>query len=97
MFLRIHRSAENREVVGVCDRELVGKTFTEGALSITVTEAFFGDKVASEDEIINVLKQADNATIYGDRSVNLAIREGILEEENCRRIGGVLIANLIRV
>lgn len=41
MLLRIHRSAENHEVVGICDRELVGKTLNDGDLSITITSSFF--------------------------------------------------------
>jgi len=97
MFLRIHRSDNNHEVVGICDRELIGKTITDGDLSISITEPFFGDHIVSEEEVISVLKKTENATLYGDRCVNLAINEGIIDKENCRRVGGVLIAVIIRL
>ena len=97
MFLRIHRSAENREVVGICDRELLGRIITEGVLSLNINEAFFGNQSAPDEEIIRVMKTADNITIYGNYCVGLAIREGIIDEENCLRIGGVLVATIIRL
>ena len=67
MLLRIHRSAENREVIGLCDRELIGKTFTEGEISISVSEAFFGNQQVTEEEVVRILMDADNVTIFGER------------------------------
>lgn len=97
MFLRIHRSMDNKEVVGICDRELIGQTLTEGDVSIQITESFFGNRPASEEEIIRVLNTSDNISIFGKRCVGLAIDKGLVEEESCRIIAGVPCATIIRL
>ena len=97
MLLRIHRSADNKEVVGICDRELIGKTLNEGSLSISITHAFFGDQPATEEEIIRVLECSDNITIFGERAVSLAIHHGSIEKEACKNVAGVPYAMIIRL
>ncbi|NLV28296.1 MAG: DUF424 domain-containing protein [Methanomicrobiales archaeon] len=97
MLLRIHRSAENHEVVGICDRELVGKTLNDGDLSITITSSFFGDDPVSEEEVIRVLQTSDNITIYGERSISLAVTQGLIDKNSCRFVAGVPFATIIRL
>lgn len=97
MLLRIHRSAENREVVGICDRELVGKTLNEGPVSISITSAFFGDTPASEEEIRRALDTSDNITMFGERCITLAIEHGAIDRESCKFVEGIPYATIIRI
>lgn len=97
MLLRIHRSADNKEVVGICDRELIGKTLSEGEVTITISETFFGNQEATEEEVIRVLMDGDNITIFGKRCVDLAISRGILEPDSCRLIDGIPYTTIIRI
>lgn len=97
MFLRIHRSMSNKEIVGICDRELIGQTLTEGDVSVEITESFFGNEPVSEEVIIRVLNTSDNISLFGKRCIDLAIDKGILEKESCRIIAGVPCATIIRV
>ncbi len=97
MLLRIHRSAENREVIGLCDRELIGKTFTEGEISISVSEAFFGNQQVTEEEVVRILMDADNVTIFGERCFALAVFHGLLEPGSCRLIEGIPYSTIIRI
>ncbi|HOW04871.1 DUF424 domain-containing protein [Methanospirillum hungatei] len=97
MLLRIHRSADDKEVIGLCDRELIGRTFSEGEISISINEAFFGNQPASEEEVIRVLMTGDNITIFGKRCVDLAVSHGILEPDSCRLISGIPYTTIIRI
>mgnify|MGYP000892969111 CR=1 FL=1 len=97
MLLRIHRSADNKEVIGLCDRELIGKVLSEGEISISISETFFGNEIASEDEVIRVLMTADNITIFGERCVNLAVSHGIVEPGSWRLIDGIPYTTIIRI
>lgn len=97
MFLRIHRSADNKEVVGICDRELIGRTLTEGELSILITEAFFGNEPVTEEEVIRVLKVSDNITMYGERCTDLAISQGLIDQDSCRLVAGVPYITILRI
>jgi len=97
MLLRIHRSAENREIVGICDRELIGKTFKEGDISLLISDTFFGNQPVPEEEVIRVLMTSDNITIFGTRCTKLAIQQGLLEEDSCRIIEGIPFATILRI
>ncbi len=97
MLLRIHRSADNKEIIGLCDRELIGKTYSEGEISVAINEAFFGNQPASEEEVIRVLMTGDNITIFGKRCVDLAVSHGILEPDSCRLIDGIPYTTIIRI
>ena len=89
MLLRIHRSANNKTVVGICDRELLGTTLTEGDLNIEISPFFFGNHEATEEEILAALKDCENINMFGERCIDLAIRHGYVEKDCCRFIGGV--------
>lgn len=97
MLLRIHRSADNKEVIGLCDRELIGQTFSEGEISISVNEAFFGNQQASEEEVVRILMDANNVTIFGKRCIELAVFHGILEPDSCCLIDGIPYTTIIRI
>lgn len=89
MLLRIHRSADNQEVVGICDKDLIGTTLTEGNLNIVISPAFFGSHEASEEEVLSALKDCNNINIFGERCISLAIKHGYIDRESCRVISGV--------
>jgi len=89
MYIRIHRSAGCQEVVGICDQELLGTTLTEGDLNVVISPSFFGNHLASEDEILAVLRDCENINMFGERCIDLAIRHGFIDKESCRMIAGV--------
>lgn len=89
MYIRIHRSAGCQEVVGICDRELLGKTLTEGDLNILINPAFFGTHEGTEEEVLTALRDCENINLFGERCIGLAIKHGYLDRESCRMIAGV--------
>jgi uncharacterized protein len=97
MFLKIHRSRDTGDVVAACDRELLNTTLSHEKLSITVTEAFYGNTPATEDEVRDALKNAGNINLIGERSVNVAIEMGILTKSGCMMIGNVPHAQIYRL
>ncbi len=94
MFVKIHKSY--REVVAICDEDLIGKKFEEENLQLDMKESFFkGENLSNEKvlEIINDLS-AEDATfnIVGQESINLAIRAGLIKKKNVKTIEGVPFA-----
>ncbi|MDD1729177.1 MAG: DUF424 domain-containing protein [Methanospirillum sp.] len=89
MYLRIHRSAGSQEVVGICDRELLGTTLTEGDLNVVISPTFFGETVATQEEVLAALSDCRNINMFGERCVSLAIQQGYVDKEACRMIAGV--------
>lgn len=91
MFFKIHKSY--RDVVAICDSELIGKKFEEGRFQLDVKENFFKGEKASEKEIIEIMKSmaAEDATfnLIGNKTVNAALKAEIIEEDGISEIQGV--------
>ena len=97
-----------REVIAVCDSKLLGKKFVsragedptgsseEGKFQLDIKENFFNGEKTSEEKAIKFMqKMADeDSTFYivGEKSVQTAIKAGIISEEGVKKIGGVPFA-----
>lgn len=91
MIIRVIKSA--RDVVAVCDSDLVGKRFEEGDLQLDIKESFYGKEEFSETEAIIILRkmQLEDATfnIVGEESINAALKAGIIEEDGIKEVQGI--------
>lgn len=91
MLVKIHDSY--RKIIAVCDSELLGKRFEEGNMQIEVSEVFYGGEEKEEEEVIELLQDLykDDATfnLVGQKSVNTAIKAGIISKEGVIRIQGI--------
>jgi hypothetical protein len=97
MFLKIHRSRDTGDVVAVCDRELLNTTVSHDKLSITISESFYGNTPASEEDVKEALKYAGNINLIGERSVNIAVEMGLVDKACCMMIGTVPHAQVYRL
>ncbi|MFC3957455.1 DUF424 domain-containing protein [Halovivax cerinus] len=69
-------------LVAVCDADVLGETFEAGAVSLTVTEEFYGSDPVEADVAADALARADVANVVGHRAVDLAVEVGIVDEAN---------------
>jgi hypothetical protein len=94
MFVKIHKSY--RDVVGICDKELIGKKFEQGNFQLEVKESFFKDKQISEQEAEKIFLDMDmeDATfnIVGPKSTQLALKLGIIQKDGIKTIDNVPFA-----
>jgi hypothetical protein len=94
MIVKIIKS--QRYVVAVCDSELIGKRFEEGISQLDVKESFFLGDETDEKETIEIMErmEKEDATfnIIGEKSVNAALKAGIITEEGIKEIQGVPFA-----
>jgi hypothetical protein len=97
MYVKIHRNQAGDEVVAVCDRELLNTSIRSGDLEVQISEAFYGGKLSTAEEVSKLLLAADNVNIMGERSVALAVEIGLVEKNGCIRIGSVPHAQVIRL
>lgn len=85
MYLKIHKKG----VVSLCDKELVGKEFQEGEVILNVNKRFYQGKEASKEEISEALKEAKTINIVGEKSIALAIEEGLLTMDSVKYVQSV--------
>jgi len=94
MFVNIIKSY--RDVVAVCDKELLGKKFEEDNFELNVKENFFSGKECSEEEVVEIMQDMmrEDATfnIVGEKSVNAALKAGIINHEGIKEIDGIKFA-----
>jgi len=94
MFLKIIESYRN--VIAICDEDLIGKRFEEDKFQLDVKENFFKEKEASEEETIRIIQNLseEDATfnIVGEKSINAAVKARIISKEDIKRIQGVPFA-----
>ena len=84
MYIKIHSSYRN--VVSICDAELVGKIFEEGKRQLDVRENFYKDKKVSKEEAIKILRvqSAKDSTfnIVGKKAIETAVEAGIINKDS---------------
>jgi len=97
MFLKIHHSPEMGDVVAVCDRELLNTTISHDTMTVTISEAFYGNKPATEAEVREALRNAGNANLMGERTISLAIEMGLCSRASCIMIGNIPHAQIYQL
>jgi len=85
-----------RDIVAICDSDLLGKVFEEDKFQLDVKESFFKGDEKSKEETIAIIKDMtkEDATfnIIGKESVQAAIEAGIISEEGIKKIQGIPFA-----
>jgi hypothetical protein len=94
MFVNIIKTYRN--VVAICDKELLGKKFEEGKFQLDVKENFFRGKEVSEEEALEIMKgmKLEDSTfnIIGKRAVNAALKAEIITKDGVGNIANIPFA-----
>ena len=94
MYLKSY--SVNKEIlVAVCDSELIGRTFREGELHLSVNEDFFKGRPADEHEVKKALEEATIANLVGEQSVACGIDTGVVDEHCVITIDGIPHAQMV--
>ncbi|WP_226011098.1 DUF424 domain-containing protein [Halomicrobium salinisoli] len=89
------RETEEGLLVSVCDPDVMGETFENGKVSLTVDEEFYGGEEADEQAVVESLAKCTTANLVGEESVALAIEHGFVDEENVLDLDGTRHAQLL--
>lgn len=96
-MLLSERNTNEGLLVAVCDPDLLGETFEDGAVSLTVTEEFYGGEPADETTVVASLGRASVANLVGEQTVELAIEHGFVDEANVLTVEGTPHAQVLRL
>ena len=88
---------ENGVMVAACDEDIIGKTFTEGKLTIDVKVEFYGQELKGTEELKDLLKNASMANLTGENAVACGITEGLIENDSVIHIKGIPHAQMVRL
>lgn len=83
--------------IAACDSSLVESHLREGDLRLDLTEDFLGHEDVTEAVFRSYLLSAVIGNLSGENVVRIAIKEGVVEEENILYIEGVPHAQFVRM
>lgn len=91
------RHTDRGLLITVCDPDVLGETFEEGSISLSVTEDFYGGERVETETVIEALSRASIANLVGTETVELAIDEGFIEEGNVLEVEQTLHAQYLQL
>jgi len=84
-------------LVGACDEELLGKTFSEGKFHLDVCHRFYDGKRINLKTLKEYLEIATIANLVGEKAVQCAIKMGLIDPDCIIRIQGIPHAQMVRM
>ncbi len=96
VFMKIHRT-QGETMIAICDQRLLGKTFRQGKLKMTVNKRFYGGRLVDVDDCDPYLEEATIANLVGEHSVAKGVKLGLIDDSNVIKVGGIPHAQMIRV
>lgn len=91
MLIKIHKSY--RDVVAICDKELLGKKFEENEFQLDVKENFFNGEETSEQDCIkkiqNMKREDATFNIIGKKSTQTAVKAGLINSSSINTIAQI--------
>lgn len=82
-----------RDVVTICDTELIGKYFEEQNYQLDVKESFYKGEEKTPEESLEIIQKmkAEDATfnIVGEKAIELALQVRLISKEAIKEIQGI--------
>jgi len=94
LLLNERETAKGR-LVSVCDADVLGESFENGEVSLTVDPAFYDGPAAEPQTVVDSLAGCDVANLVGTRAVGLAVEQGLVEADNVLEFDGTRHAQLL--
>ena len=97
MFVKVIRSY--RDIVAICDSELLGKVFEEGKFQLDVKESFYKGEKLPEEKVLEIIQKmsAEDATfnIVGEKSIKVALKAGIISKQGIKTVQDIPFAMVL--
>ncbi|WP_227134272.1 DUF424 domain-containing protein [Halorubellus salinus] len=84
-------------LVAACDADLLGETFEDGEISLTVTEEFYGGDEVDPAAAVAAVRRADVANLVGIETVGAAVDAGVVDETTVLEVEDTLHAQVLRL
>ena len=95
MIVKIHKVEGNKMLLAVCDSELLGKKFEEGNKQLDMTSNFYKGEEKTTREVCDLMRNSYMINLVGEKSIKLALKEELVNEDNINKISDVPYAQVI--
>lgn len=76
-------------MVNICDRELIGKTLTDGKVRMHLSEEYFSGENLDEGEVLSLIKGSSIVSLAGKGAVGLAVEHRMASREAVKLVDNV--------
>jgi hypothetical protein len=87
--------AEGCAVLAVCDESNLGKTYSNGRITITIDPAFYKGDLVSIPKALEKISESPNCNLTGKQIVKAAIKAKLLDKNAILQIGKTAHAHRI--
>ena len=84
-------------MIACCDERLMGKTFKQGRLKLSVENSFYGTSLLPLAEALFLLDRADILNLVGGDIIEAAIEKGIVHPDAVIAIAGIPHVQVMRL
>ena len=89
MIIKKHISPDNKLILVICDKELIGQKFEQDEKVIDTSADFYNGQEEDPKQIKELTKTAYSINAVGKKSVSLCIECGVVHKENIQRIQNI--------
>lgn len=87
----------NDVLIGACDENLLGKKFEEGKFQLHVTKEFYDGNRVNIELLKKHLENATIANLVGKKTIDCAIKLGLVSPDCILRIKGIPHAQIVKM
>jgi len=80
---------QNKQMLNICDADLLGKKIIQDDLTMNITESYYGERFVEETEAETLLKNSSIINMAGKETVSLSIKLGIGSENGIKKVSNV--------
>lgn len=84
-------------LLAISDAAIVGKTFANSEIEITVSKEFYYEKSCDEGEVLGLLNRATIVNAIGKEIITLLLNNGFVDNEKILLIGDVPHVQIIAI
>ena len=88
MIVKIHKN-EGRLILAICDKNLLGKRFSEGNKQLDLTSDFYKGEEINKEELQELTRKAYIINAVGEKAVSFLIKGGLVSKDKVIKIGKV--------
>lgn len=96
MIVKIHQT-NNKKIVAICDENLLGKKFEEKNLQLDLSSNFYKGKRKTEQEILDIIKDAYIVNVTGKKSTEIILKIGLVDKKNIIKINNIPHAQILMI
>ena len=94
IFVKEHINNE-RQLLSICDGNLIGKFFEDGDKILNVSKSFYQGEPIFENDILKLIKDNTLLNIVGEESINFALKHKLIKKEGILKIKNIPHALLL--